>query len=435
MTRVCPTPQSGKKDTRKYPDMDGAFPSELLNVGGIIGDLTKLFVDTAISPQPELALGAALCLVGVLAGRRYSGPLNTRTNIYAIGLADSGGGKDHARKSIKKLLYAAGLKDYLGGGRIASGSGLLTAMERHPCKLFLLDEMGKFIKSVTAPKVGTHREEIWTFITELYTSSDSVFLGSEYADQNAKPRGDIEQPCLCIWGVTVPGAFWNALGSGDKEDGSLARFLIFKATDDYPDRNKQAGHIEVTESLIAALQSIVAGVNAADLPPLPGVQPDVYTVSTEPEAKALLERITDEQTAWLRSKRGTNDTAIIARFGENVNKVSLIRAISDCPASPVITRENVAWAERLVKHCLSAMLREAEYNLADNENEARLKKVSEVIRNVGKSGITASDLTNKTPGLNKDQRKDILSDLEEGGKVRKVTELTGGRMKATYYWV
>ena len=44
------------------------FPRELLNIGGVIGDLVRFMRETAISPQPVLALGASLVLVGTLAG-------------------------------------------------------------------------------------------------------------------------------------------------------------------------------------------------------------------------------------------------------------------------------------------------------------------------------------------------------------------------------
>ena len=85
-------------------------PPELLEVDGAL----QLFVDyataTAVSPQPFLALGAALCLVGAVAGRRYRTPTDLRSNLYAIGIADSGGGKDHARRCAKRALYAAGLE-------------------------------------------------------------------------------------------------------------------------------------------------------------------------------------------------------------------------------------------------------------------------------------------------------------------------------------
>jgi hypothetical protein len=79
-----------------------------------------------VRPQPILAIGASLCALGALMGRKYRTQTNLRTNLYVVGMAGSGGGKDHARGAIKEAFIAAGLHRYLGGNRIASGSGLLT---------------------------------------------------------------------------------------------------------------------------------------------------------------------------------------------------------------------------------------------------------------------------------------------------------------------
>ena len=78
---------------------------------------------SAIRPQPVLAIGASLCALGALMGRKYRTQTNLRTNLYVVGMAGSGGGKDHARGAIKEAFIAAGLQRYLGGNRIASGSG------------------------------------------------------------------------------------------------------------------------------------------------------------------------------------------------------------------------------------------------------------------------------------------------------------------------
>lgn len=437
MAPIFPLPNS-KRDTRRYPQPSEEFPRDLLSVGGIIGDLVRLCVDTAISPQPELALAAALCCVGAVAGRKYRTRTNLRTNLYVIGIADSGGGKDHARQIIKLALYEAGLKDYLGGEKIASGSALLSAVSSHPCKLFLLDEFGKFVKSVASTKASSHREEIWTNLTELFTSAGSVYLGSEYSDQKLRPRVDITQPCCVVYGVTVPGAFWDALQTGALTDGSVARFLIVKTNDDYPDRAEQSEAVAIPDCVIAGLQSVAAGYagrEAGNLPPMAETKPDPYIVPTTPEADVLLRRLLAEQTEWLRSKRNTNDTSIIARYAENTAKVALIRAISDCPSDPVITAEIVAWATKLVQHCVNTLLREATRHVADNEQAANVKRVAEIIRKAGADGITASKITNKTPHLDKTARGKILADLTEGDKVRSVVDLTTGKSKTTYYWM
>jgi hypothetical protein len=388
----------------------------LMDVGGIIGDIVKLCNETAISPQPFLALAAALCCVGTLAGRKFRTRTNLRTNLYAIGIADSGGGKDHARNVVKELLFATGLMDFMGGGKIASGSGLLTALERHPCRLFLLDEMGKFVKSVTGPRVSSHREEIWTNLTELYTSAGGVFLGAEYSDQKLRPRIDIVQPCCSVYGVTVPGAFWSALEAGAMHDGSLARFLLFVTDDDYPQRNKNPAKLEISEDLISALRLITQGVGgASDLPPMPGVAPDVYTVPSTPEADVLLDQISDEQVDWLRSTRGTSSTAAIARVGEQAAKLAMIRAISDCPTNPVITAEHVTWGMSLADHCTRTLIREADRHIADNETEAAHKRVLDIIRKSGT--ITQNELTRRTQSLKGKERVEIINALAESGQI------------------
>ena len=85
---------------------------------------------TAKRPQPVLALGASLCAVGALMGRKYRTESNTRSNLYVVGIAESGAGKNHSRVVINELFRKANLLQYLGGNKIASGSGLLTAIQR-----------------------------------------------------------------------------------------------------------------------------------------------------------------------------------------------------------------------------------------------------------------------------------------------------------------
>ena len=205
LAKITPAPQPPSPPPKPY-----RVPPELLQVDGAL----KLFVEYAtassVSPQPFLALGAAICLVGAIAGRRYRTPTDLRSNIYAIGIADSGGGKDHARRCAKRAIYAAGLDRYLGGEDLASSAGLLTSLQRHPARLFQVDEFGQFLKLVLGPRAPAHKAAIWSELTKLYTSAAEPYIGAEYADQKTRPRVTIEQPCACIWGVTVPGPFWSA---------------------------------------------------------------------------------------------------------------------------------------------------------------------------------------------------------------------------------
>ena len=144
---------------------------------GVLALMVEHILATAIRPQPWLAVGASLAVLGALMGRKVRTPTNLRSNLYVLGIAESGGGKDHARKAIKEILVQAGLSHHLGGERLASGAGLITALVRQPAALFQIDEFGRFLANVVdkrrAPK---HLSEIWDLFTELATSAGDHFL-------------------------------------------------------------------------------------------------------------------------------------------------------------------------------------------------------------------------------------------------------------------
>jgi hypothetical protein len=403
-------------------------PTDLLDVDGAL----RLFVDyattTAVSPQPFLALGAGLCLIGAVAGRRYRTPSDLRSNIYAVGIADSGGGKDHARRCVKRALHAAGLDRYLGGEDFASSAGLLTSLQLHPARLFQLDEFGQFLKLVLAPRAPFHKAAIWSELTKLYTSAAEPYIGAEYADQKTKPRVTIEQPCACLWGVTVPGPFWAALEGAALLDGSLARFLVFLTDDDYPERTDAPAAADVPPTLIAALKAIaasvadhdyggnLAGIMDASAPIRP------YTVPLTADAHAAMADVRHDATIRLRAHRGTHATALFGRLAENTAKLAMIAALSRNPAQPVTEARDVAWASRLVEHCIATMLREADRRIADNQTEANHKRVLEIIRRAGE--ITRSELVRKTQFLNRRERDEIFEALVVSEQVWRRDERT-----------
>lgn len=411
-------------------------PPDLLEVDGAL----KMFVDyatsTAVSPQPFLSLGAAICLVGAIAGRRYRTPTDLRSNVYAIGIADSGGGKDHARRCAKRAIYAAGLDRYLGGEDLASSAGLLTSLQRHPARLFQVDEFGQFLKLVLNQRAPAHKAAIWSELTKLYTSAAEPYIGAEYADQKARPRVTIEQPCACIWGVTVPGPFWSALEGGALADGSIARFLVFVTDDDYPERNEAPAPMDPPPDLVTALEGIARGVpghshggNIADA--MESSAPiHAFTVPLSPGADAAMAAVRRGATELLRSHRGTYATALFGRHAENVAKLAMIAAVSRDPARPVTEARDVAWASSLVEHCIGTLLREAERRVADNDTEAKHKRVLEIVRTSGQ--ITRNDLVRKTQFLSRREREEIFDALVEGELITRSHQPTATRPQTLF---
>ncbi|OAN53013.1 hypothetical protein A6A04_14960 [Paramagnetospirillum marisnigri] len=414
-------------------------PQDFFAVDGALKLMVDYIVTTAIRPQPVLAIGAALCALGVLMGRRYRTPSNLRSNLYVVGMAASGGGKDHARNAIKEAFLAAGVDAYLGGNRLASGAGLLTALHRQPASLFQIDEFGHFLSSVVdkrrAPK---HLAEIWELLTELSTSAGGTFFGAEYADQKLRPRQDIIQPCCALHATTVPETFWAALGNGSLGDGSLARFLIFQSDNDIPDRVKHPAALDkVPPQLIKALKAIAAGVpghasgNIAAAATGSMIKPTLYTVPMTLDAEALFDDLDADITRRQRQAAHSGHGAVLARVWENTAKIALIRAVSADPQRPVISLAHADWACIVVEHCTRTLLIEAERHIADNEADALHKKVVRIIEAAGDNGLTRSELYHKTHFLG-DRRNAVFGALIEAEEIEMSITTTRTKPRTVY---
>ncbi len=403
-------------------DEPEAFP--LVLPDGLVGDLARYMVSTARRAQPVLSLGASLCAVGALMGRRYRTESNLRSNLYIVGVADSGSGKNHSREVINDLFLAAGLVDHLGGNKIASGAGLLTAVHRQPAILFQIDEFGMFLSAAADRRRSPHHiTAILDNMTELYTAAGSIFLGAEYANRDGhNERRDINQPCLCVYGTTTPVRFWSALEGANVVDGSLARFIILPTEDDYPEENPGSGLRVPPASLVDGLRLIASGGgrqtgNLAGRTAGPETAVDPMVVPMHDAAREAFGALGREITQELREARGTAFTAILARIGENAQKLALIRAVGIDPVAPTISGEDADWAIGLVRHYALRTMTAVERHVADNEIERNHKRILEIIRSAGGDGLGKSDLVRRTQFIDKRQRDEILVTLIEAGLV------------------
>lgn len=413
-------------------------PPGIDRLDGTLALMVEHILASAIRPQPLLAVGASLAALGAIMGRKVRTESNLRSNLYVLGIAESGGGKDHARKAIKEMFVQAGFAAHLGGERLASGAGLITALMRQPASLFQIDEFGKFMAHVVdkrrAPK---HLSEIWDLLTELATSAGTTFLGAEYADQRERPRQDIVEPCVCVHGVSAPGPFWQALTSGALQDGSLARFLVFRSDEDIPDRNrKPAQASSIPQELLSALLSVAECGGAATgnliATNAPTVRPNAALVPMDREAAVVFDDLDDDLTLRQRAAVGTDQGAVLARIWENTAKVALIKAVSASPSAPVIRGIDAQWARELVEHCAATLLVHAERHLADNEMERAHKRMLELVREAGARGIRHNDLTRKCQFIDPKLRREIIQSLIESDQMHAEPTKGPGRRGIVY---
>jgi len=441
LAKLAPRAENEEATSEAYDASDPLPVFELTIPDGLVGDLTRYMVETARRPQPLLSLGASLCAVGALMGRKYRTESNLRSNLYVVGIADSGSGKNHAREVINELFVEAGRLRYLGGNKIASGAGLLTAVHRQPAILFQIDEFGMFLSAAADRRRSPrHITDILDTMTELYTSASTLYLGAEYANRDGmNERRDINQPCLCLYGTTTPHHFWTALQGSNVVDGSLARFIILPTDDDYPEENMASGIRTIPTELLQAVNRVADGGGGIDPPgnlvgrtagPETAVQPRVVPMSSA--ARSAFDELANAITTALRAARGSPHTAILARIAENAQKVALIVAVGRNPDHPEISGDDADWAISFIRHFAKQTIDAVERHVGDNEIDRSHKRVLDLIRQAGRGGIRKNDLTRKTQFLEMRRRDEILSALIEAGQVTLSQQRTTTRAAAVY---
>jgi len=410
------------------------LPTGWDDVGGVIAEMMALMVSTAKRPQPVLALGASLCAIGALMGRKYCTETNIRSNLYVVGIAESGAGKNHSRLVINELFRQANLTHYLGGNKIASGAGFLTAIQRQPAILFQLDEFGMFLSAAADRKRSPRYVcEILDLMTELYTTSGTSYFGVEYAsNQNNNAHRLIHQPCACIYGTTTPLHFWQALQASNLADGSLARFLILASEEDFPDSNEVFGEVNPTPELVDQLLLIHQGGgklngNLTDVGAVDEVLVEPRIVPMRPEAREAFHLLDEELLEQLRKSRGTGYSSILARIEENATKLALIRAVSRDAVDPEIDESDATWGILLSRHCADTAIREATARVSENVVESNHKRALKILGDAGPAGMPRSEFTRRTQFMDHHQREGVLRTLAEAKLIETTVLQAKGR--------
>jgi hypothetical protein len=409
-------------------------PPDLIPQTGLLGELVLWILETSIRPQPELAVAAAAAFLGAVYGRRYRTTTDLRTNLYLVGVAPSGSGKDHARKCIDRLACEGMATQYLGGSKIASGPGLVSALRRFPSQLFMIDEFGIYLAALTGQAAAAHHRDLMATMMELYSSASVTYRGTEYADAEKRPRVELIQPNACIYGTTTPDQFYGALTSMQGLDGSLARFLVVHAPDDPPPRARvdcAPPPRELVDSVRALVDRPPPGGNLAGAG---GSKVNTIVPTVAPMDPAVQDawELLDEQARGLATDAGGR--AIYARTAENAAKLALVAAVSRNPDVPIIGPEEFRWGREFALWSSNRLVAEVGRRVADSQAERDTKRVAEIVRGAGKAGIRRNDLVRRTFFLRAREREEVLSTLLQAGLVVEQKDaVTGPGRPATTY--
>ena len=411
------------------------FPARLLKGMGLPGLLAEYMEKTAITPQPVLSMGCAIGLAGTIMGQKIRTETDLRTNFYTIGLAYSGAGKDHARKIATKVLNASGMDDHIMG-LPRSSAGLVSCL-RDKCKAigFLgWDEFGRILKQLTGYKAQNHERDIITTLLELFSSANSVYAGFAYANSDGKnPPKPIIQPCISLYGTSVPNHFYEAMTGSDAIDGFLARLLVFESRSYSIEEDDRTNVCDVPDDIIKEV------MRWRDLPknadPKGDTDLEIRPRVVEPTEMAR-KMIKDYKRhtrldAIKKEQQGIPGASIMARAAEHARKLALV-----CSNGDAVDSINMQWGIDIAEHCSTQMINAITNNISSNEYQANTKRILNYLRDQSKNEtsewVSKSDIINRFQDIRNRDRTEILSSLAEGGKIEEMIIKTTGRPKSVF---
>ena len=100
-----PPAEEPEEEASPAPEDPGPLPEDLLRVPGFVSEVMDYCLETAPYPNVTMAFCGALALQAFLAGRKAQDPGGNRTNVYLLGLAHSGSGKDWPRKVNMRIAH------------------------------------------------------------------------------------------------------------------------------------------------------------------------------------------------------------------------------------------------------------------------------------------------------------------------------------------
>lgn len=400
------------------------LPVRLTRASGLVGAIAEWITSTATKPIPALSIGAALTVVGTAAGRFFAGPTRTATHLYVIGLAPTGGGKNHPLAATSRLLTAAGFGRFVGPGQFMSMTAVVARLEREPLALCPMDEVGDFLTRINARRASPHERAITGVLRTAWGASFETMSPPEWAGRVAEP---IHAPALSIFGVSTHEEFYAALQGADVLNGFLNRFLLLTTRRRERQEPTTVMHTPPA-TIVDDLKAIRSGIDPLVAATIHNDRADdpARFATFEGDAGACYRAL----VTHCEEIEG-DAAAFFVRTAEMAQRIATIVAVGNDPARPRITLDVMEWARDLALFSAERMAAEAADFMAETDHQAEARRVLRIIREAGriphqrlvaamKHKLKARDLAG------------VIESLLEAGEIAAEKEATTGRAAVFY---
>lgn len=368
--------------------------------GGVLGQIAQWAYDTSRRPVPEFSIMAAVAFLSVLYGRRAVGPTGAGLNMYLVGIAGPGFGKEHPLKAVQTLAVDLQMPFLIGPGEVTSGSAIEKVVRRRPVFLMPWDEMGVVLQSVNGRGSSSWAQTIRKVLLEIFSKSTSMWSGKEHADPEKDSSAEpVFLPTVSLMGMSTPTTFYKGITEESLTDGFVARLVVVEPSM-RPERHSAPPVLVTPVSLLTAVKK------CRDDFPKPGgdlaqamwrqatSRPTLYTVPWETEeAEKRWTDIEDWQIAEIEDNGASE--GIVGRTAEQTIKLATIRAISRNPSAPFVSVDDVEWGHAIVQASLTSINRGVEEYMAGSQFEELCKAILAALRASKDKSLPQSQLVRK----------------------------------------
>lgn len=444
---------------------------DLLRPPGFVGRLAKWINDRNRHAREHLAVAAALATISSTAGMRYVDPLDGITpNLFLFGVSGSATGKESILKSHQELLRAAGVSPAVHGG-LKSEQEIFRNLVRHQAALYVMDELGETLSKVINARAkggsAPYLEGVVGALLSLYSKANShALITGDLKEEVAKALraelvsvnkqldskdderleiraanlsrqiNDIDQglenPYLCIFGLTTPERFDAIMDADMAANGFMGRSIIFRELEDNPRAKSRREYKKepVPDDIAAALQNLYAP-GYSETPDRVEQIGDKVEIPTRPDAEAMLDAVEGEFWEMAeRVKERSNLTPIPRRGYEQVAKISMVLAIPE----GLRTTEHVRWAYKLVMRDVNEKMKLAQSNDVESKQDALVGRILSMV--TPDHGETLGRIRNKTRGYRKEDVDECVERLVEANYlIKEEIKPERGRPSVKFYGV
>jgi hypothetical protein len=268
---------------------------------------------------------------------------------------------------------------------------------------------------------------------KLQSSAGHKWIGKTLAKDKKTgihERADLDDPCIVVYGTSVPGKFYQAIDYNNIEDGFLPRFLVFESDDPFPLTNYDRKSPEVPDHIIEHVKQwedeFQAGYFDKILSEPRKVRhtDETLLIMREFEKKVQKEykqeRLNKCHPVWGRAQAMAEQLALLFTCSGNpaTNRICPVSARKACALAAVLCTQQVARIKG---------------NVSSNEYEADVLKIMKSISESAHEGISKRDLVRKHQSIQSKRLLDILSMLQQSEKVVCCKKATIRKPKMMYY--